>query len=101
MENSRQKVNHQARVLKTQLGRPSRSELLLLFAFVQPRAIEGFASYLLHGTCVLMQDTQICWQPTNLLPLDACVAIGDGKLVPVIKTIRTDHYIIVFELALL
>ena len=38
---------------------------------------------------------------TDILPLDACVAIGDGKLVPVIMTIRTDHNTIVFELALL
>ena len=54
---------------ETQLGRPSRSELfLLLFALEQPRAIEGFAGYLLHGTCVLMQHAQICWQSTNLFP---------------------------------
>ncbi len=26
------------------------------FAFVQPGAIEGFAGYFLHGTCVLEQD---------------------------------------------
>ena len=58
--NSRQELNHQSRVLKTQLGRSSRSEhLLLLFAFEQPRAIEGFAGYLLHGTYVLTQDTPL------------------------------------------
>jgi len=43
---------------ETQLGHSSGSEILLLLrAFVQPGAIEGFAGYFLHGTCVLEQDT--------------------------------------------
>ena len=44
---------------------------------------------------------QISWQSANLFPLDAHVAIGDTRLIPVIETIRTDHCNIVFEISTL
>jgi hypothetical protein len=43
------------------------------------------------------QDMQICWQSANLFPLDARVAIGYARSVPVIMTIWTDYCNLTFE----
>ena len=93
MINSRQELNHQARVLKHNWD--TLQDLKFSFCYVrlynqgQSRDSQAVSSMGLSWS-------RIRWQSANLIPPDACMATGDGRLVPDIETIRTDC-IMVFE----